>query len=75
MFEQQGGWLMWAALDDGTYQHIFYEVEKKFKMQGQLVSWASICGRSFAIKEPQPNTKKKKCVYCLGKENGNCNKD
>ncbi len=62
--------MTWAVVENGTYQHIFYEVDKPFKMVGQLISWASICGRSYAIKEPQPNTKKKKCTFCLDKENG-----
>jgi len=66
--------MTWAAIEDGTYQHIFTKLDNPYKMQGQLVSWASICGRSFAIEEPQPNPKKKKCAYCLGKENGNYDK-
>ena len=61
---------MWAAIDNGTYAHIFTKLDKPYKMLGKLVQWASICGRSFAIKEPQPNTKKKKCRYCVDKENG-----
>jgi len=65
---------MWAVCENGTYQHIFSKLDKPYRMMGQTVRWASICGRSFAIKEPQPNPKKKKCVYCKEKENGNCNK-
>ena len=61
---------MWAVVENGTYQHIFTKLDKPYKMIGQLISWASICGRSYAIDEPQPNTKKKKCGFCLDKENG-----
>jgi|GEM_PF-4810694 len=62
---------MWATIDNGTYQHIFIKLEKPFIiMQGELIKWKSICNRSFAIKEPQPNPKKKKCRYCLDKEDG-----
>ena len=62
--------MAWAAIDNGTYAHIFTKLDKPYKMLGKLVQWASICGRSFAINKPQPNTKKKKCKFCLDKENG-----
>jgi len=55
---------MWLVVENGHYQHVFTKLDSPYKMMGQLVSWASICGRSFAINEPQPNAKKKKCVYC-----------
>jgi len=71
--ENQEGYLMWAVIETGMYQHIFTKLDKPYKMQGQLIQWASICGRSFAIKEPQPNPKKLKCIYCEGKGNGNHN--
>lgn len=61
---------MWLVVEGGRYQHLFDKLKSPFKMRGQLISWASICGRSFAIKEPQPNTKKKRCTFCLDKENG-----
>lgn len=66
--------MVWLVVEGGKYQHLFDKLKSPFKMQGKLVRWASICGRSFAIKEPQPNPKRKKCVYCKEKENGNCNK-
>ena len=66
---------MWAAIENGTYAHIFTKLDKPYQMLGQTVRWASICGRSFAIKEPQPNPKKKKCKFCLDKENGHHGKD
>ncbi len=62
--------MTWAVCDNGTYQHIFTKLDKPYMMAGMLISWASICARSFAIKEPKPNTKKKKCRYCVDKENG-----
>ena len=66
---------MWAAIDNGTYAHVFTKLDKPYQMMGQTVRWASICGRSFAIEEPQPNTKKKKCGFCLDKENGHHGND
>lgn len=61
--------MSWATVEHGNYQHIFKKLDKPYKMMGQLVQWASICGRSFAINEPQPNPKRKKCPYCEEKEN------
>ena len=65
---------MWAVIENGTYAHVFTKLDKPYKMAGMLISWASICGRAFAAKEPQPNPKKKKCVYCKDKENGHRDK-
>ena len=62
--------MTWAAIEHGTYQHIFQKLDKPYKMAGMLISWASICGRAFAAKEPQPNAKKLKCKFCQDKENG-----
>ena len=61
---------MWLVVRHGVYQHIFSKLDKPYKMMGQTVRWVSICGRSYAIDEPQPNPKKKKCRFCLDKENG-----
>lgn len=62
--------MTWAAIDNGTYAHVFTKLDKPFKLQGRLVQWASICSRAFAFEAPQPNAKKKKCRYCVDKENG-----
>ena len=61
---------MWAVVENGTYQHVFSKLDKPFMMAGKLVNWASICGRAFAVEEPQPNPKKKRCRYCIERENG-----
>ena len=65
--------MTWAVCENGKDQHVFEKLAKPFKMMGQLVRWASICGRSFAIKQPLPNPKRKKCEYCLELENGKAN--
>jgi len=61
---------MWTVVENGKYQHVFNKIDKPFFMQGKLIRWSSICGRSFAIKEPQPNPQKKKCKYCIEREDG-----
>ena len=61
--------MTWAVVETGTYQHIFKRLDKPYKMMGKLVQWASICGRSYTTKEPQPNPKKLKCKFCVEKEN------
>lgn len=62
--------MAWLVVEGGKHQHIFSKLAKPFKMTGRLVQWASICARAFAFEVPQPNTKRKKCSYCLDMENG-----
>ena len=34
---------MWAAIENGTYAHIYTKLDSPYKMMGQLISWSSIC--------------------------------
>ena len=61
---------MWTVCENGKYQHLFSMLDKPIFMQGLLIKWSSICARAFAVEAPQPNPKKKKCKYCIEREDG-----